>query len=167
MNRIFLGAKRTHHSCLRISRTLLGKALTPARFDMLFVLEACDPQRFGIRQADLCTILGVSGATVSRMLKSLDELGYVHRQLDEDDGRRRVISLTDDGRALILHLMQRVHGSGIDLFALDCALGAERWWDARHALRLRDVLYRTLRDITRAFDDRATLDYDAPARPPP
>jgi DNA-binding MarR family transcriptional regulator len=164
MNRLLFRAKRTHHSCLRVSRAILGDALTPARFDMLYVLEACDPGRYGVLQKELCVILGVSGATVSRMLKSLRELGYVYTGPDEDEPRRHVVSLSPSGRALIRELVEKVHGSGIDVLLLDCALGAERWWKEGGCADLRAALDESLQGVTRFFGDRAILDYDHPLR---
>jgi DNA-binding MarR family transcriptional regulator len=47
-------------------------------------------------QRDLRRVLGVAGATVSRMLKSLEELGLVERK-PASDRRCRVVTLTSAG----------------------------------------------------------------------
>jgi DNA-binding MarR family transcriptional regulator len=72
--------------------------LTPARFDLMHVLHRSAGD--SIRQFVLKGILGVSAATVSRMVTSLEGLGLVERRQDAR-GRLCGIALTDEGRALI------------------------------------------------------------------
>jgi DNA-binding MarR family transcriptional regulator len=168
MNSTFFSCKRAHHSCLRMSRRLLGTDITPARFDMLYILDVCDPRGFGFFQRQLCTLLGVTAPVVSRMLTSLKELGYIYRQLDWEDGRRRIITLTDKGRALFRRLV--AHIRGMDDLLVDAALCRERTWSdadtwTERALRERRGSFRDHhRDLLRTFDDRATLDFDRPRR---
>jgi len=168
MNSTFFSCKRAHHSCLRVSRCLLGRDLTPARFDMLYILDVLDPHRYGFFQRELCTLLGVTAPTVSRMLTSLEELGYIRRELDWEDGRRRVITLTPEGRALLRRLVAQIRG--MDELLVDAALCPPRSWSdaatwTESALRRRRSSLRDHhRDLCRTFHDRATLDFD---RAPP
>ena len=72
--------------------------LTPARFDMMVALwwgKNGTPQLLLRRQ------LGVRSPTVSRMLSSLQALGYLTREVYPPDRRQRWITLTPKGRALI------------------------------------------------------------------
>ena len=97
MNAVFFGCKRAFHGCLRIARQLLaGFDLTPARFDMLTAVGQDHNQ--GCTQRELRTRLGVSAATISRMLRSLEELGLVDgcRQ-KRGDRRTRWLQLTLEG----------------------------------------------------------------------
>jgi DNA-binding MarR family transcriptional regulator len=79
-------------------RTLATLGLTAARFDMLFIL-----QRPGgpFAQRDLHRKLGVTPPVVSRMLKSLRDLGLVWRARRPCDRREWNVSLTSRGRFAI------------------------------------------------------------------
>lgn len=93
---VFFGIKRTHLSVLGISRRFtLEHGLTPARFDMMRIV---DLHRFGVGQSRIQDLLGVSAATVSRMLKALEELGFVVRERMLHDRRQRRVHITERGR---------------------------------------------------------------------
>ena len=74
MHHIFFSLKRTHHRALAYSRQLsIPYGLTPARFDMLY---AIDRHRDSLLwQSHLRRLLGVTAATISRMVRSLEALG--------------------------------------------------------------------------------------------
>lgn len=77
MHAIFFGLKRAHHGTLRITRRILAAlGLTAARFDLLYAVKKAT--RYGVNQSALRKVLGVSRATVSRMLASLEERGSFH-----------------------------------------------------------------------------------------
>lgn len=76
MHAILGGLKRAWHGCLRVTRPVLAAlALTAARFDLLYVLEKGGRTRRQLRQT-----LGVDRTTISRMVGSLDALGFVVRE---------------------------------------------------------------------------------------
>jgi DNA-binding MarR family transcriptional regulator len=110
MNEIFFGAKRVFHGAVRVTRTsLLGVApgLTAARFDMMYALthESGDQHkrnRDWVLQSRLRRKLGVTAPVVSRMLRSLEALGWLtrHRPV-RGDQRQRKVRLTDAGLACI------------------------------------------------------------------
>jgi DNA-binding MarR family transcriptional regulator len=94
--------KRIHHRLLAFARPFAKFfATTPARYDMLVRI---DDYR-GIFQAWLSIELGVTRATVSRMLIALERLGLVKRtwRIESDYfGRRsKWVTLTDEGRRLV------------------------------------------------------------------
>jgi DNA-binding MarR family transcriptional regulator len=100
MHAAFFGLKRAYWGSLRVTRRKLTEmGLTAARFDLLYMLwewpRAPRSQRLLTRR------LGVTPPVVSRMLKSLRELGLVVRERDETDGRGWLISLTKEGRRRI------------------------------------------------------------------
>jgi DNA-binding MarR family transcriptional regulator len=99
MHAAFFGLKRAYWGSLRVTRKRLAAlGLTAARFDLLYVLyEPRTPlgQRFIHRK------LGVTRPVVSRMLKSLRELGLVWRQRRAGDRREWNVSLTSRGRFAI------------------------------------------------------------------
>ena len=94
--------KRINHRLLAFARPFAKFfATTPARYDMLVRI---DDSR-GIFQAWLSIELGVTRATVSRMLIALERLGLVKRvwKLEADYFCRRSkwVTLTDEGRRLV------------------------------------------------------------------
>jgi DNA-binding MarR family transcriptional regulator len=111
MNDIHFGLKRAYQSSMRLAETALaGLGVTPARFEMIYFVSK---KRSRLSQRDLQRTLDVSAATVSRMLKSLEALGLVEREVMADRRRRNVV-LTEAGRrcavkgARILGLPRRV-----------------------------------------------------------
>lgn len=54
-----------------------------------------------VSQARLAELLNVTPASVARTMKSLEAGGYIHRSDAADDGRRNIITVTDDGRRVL------------------------------------------------------------------
>jgi len=92
-----LNFKRLGLLCAKASRAFARAVdLTPARVDLMTVLF------HGPRgQIETAAILCVSPPVVSRMVKALVELGLVVRCIPPWDRRRRMLALTDEGRARI------------------------------------------------------------------
>lgn len=92
----------------------MGRAfgLTPARLDMLRVVRNGTTgslgDRMGLAQANVVRALGVSRATVSEMLASLEGLGLVRRWSSPDDRRTRRVALTPRGLAILKRVCCRV-----------------------------------------------------------
>jgi DNA-binding MarR family transcriptional regulator len=157
VNAIFFGCKRAFHSCLRIARQgLRGFGLTPARFDML---TAVGERKLGCTQRELRSILGVTAATVSRMLDSLEELGLIHRTRATNDRRQRWLTLTDLGIARLRKATRRLVRSGAVQLAVDSALTDNHAHDEGRCLHEMDLAETILNRIRRAFRDVATLYY--------
>ncbi len=98
---MFFQIKRVHLSLLAVSRVLLNEMeLTPARFDMMRIVEMHSD---GVAQQKIMDLLGVSGATVSRMLKSLEKLGFVERVRMPEDRRRVLVKTTWLGARRVTH----------------------------------------------------------------
>jgi DNA-binding MarR family transcriptional regulator len=153
---IFLGLKRAYQSTLRLTRRCLAQlGLTAARFDMLHAVKCA---RYGSYQAQLCRRLGVTGATVSRMLKSLEELGLVSRERSTADRRRMRVQITEHGRQVIRRAEYGLVSSGSISFAIECAL-TDAWHDETAAFLAVDALDTTLDRVRRAFFDDAYLFY--------
>ena len=54
----------------------------------------------GITQMQLCEHLKCEPPTVTNMVKSLEQNGFIYRKRDEEDARVMRIYLTDEGKAL-------------------------------------------------------------------
>jgi DNA-binding MarR family transcriptional regulator len=166
MNPIFFGLKRAYHSTLRIGRaTLRTLRLTAARFDLLFALTHEGRARApAMRQSALRRVLGVSRPTISRMLRSLEELRLIDRRRCVDDRRHLEVELTQRGWFRIAFAYRIMTLSGWAQLAIDCALGTDdahedNWHDLEHGLLEMSALDAVLDKIRRTFRDVATLDY--------
>jgi DNA-binding MarR family transcriptional regulator len=157
MNEVFFGLKRAHHASLRISRVLLQGEITPARFDLLRLVERHDDEA-GVAQSDLARLLGVSGAVVSRMVSSLVHLGLLWRTVDEEDRRRRNVWITPEGSDLVRRLVHDIVAGGADALAIDCALTGGEAHPPRRCDTERARLMRGLNDLRHGFRDGATLE---------
>ncbi|HTB73826.1 MAG TPA: MarR family transcriptional regulator [Polyangiaceae bacterium] len=161
VHRIFFGLKRAHHGTLHITRRVLAAlGLTAARFDLLYAVRK---GRRGIIQSALRKVLGVSRATVSRMLGSLEELGLVRRTPHEEDRRQKLVELTTKGWWRISRAHRHFTRSGWAQLAIDSALASEHaafhWCDENACLTATASLHVMLGRIRRGFRDFATLDY--------
>jgi DNA-binding MarR family transcriptional regulator len=154
MHIVFFGLKRAHHGVLRVTRRALAElGLTAARFDMLYAVR----ERQGLPQGELCRALGVSGATVSRMVTSLVELGLLAREAMSGDRRVRLVKLTAQGRRSIDAAIHKFMSWGWAQLALDSALCPDDWHDEKSCDRVRQRLEKVLNRIRRAYRDIANL----------
>jgi DNA-binding MarR family transcriptional regulator len=157
MHVIFFGLKRAFHGTLRVTRRVLASlGLTPARFDMLYIVAK---EGSSLLQRELQRALGVTAATVSRMLTSLEELGLVEREVSEDDHRCRNVVLTKAGRRRVLEAARVLIHSGNIQLAVDSALSPSRWYEPTACRLATDQLDRALYLLRHAYGDVATLRY--------
>jgi DNA-binding MarR family transcriptional regulator len=161
MHAIFFGLKRAHHGTMRITRKVLAAVgLTAARFDLLYAIKG---ERCGILQSALRRVLGVSRATVSRMLVSLEELGLVRRTVARQDRRQKLVELTTKGRRRIAFAHRQFTRSGWAQLAIDSALVSQYaeylWCDEAACREAAASLHVMLDNLRRGFHDFATLDY--------
>ena len=156
MDHIFFSLKRVQHGSLRLGHEITRQfGLTPARFDLLFVLKKRrDEDPIRISQRELRTTLGVSAPTVSRMLRSLERLALVWRGPRVNNTRE--VALTVRGRALMKRAMKRIFHSGLARRMADRAL--RRGSKAFDFMR-RDTLDELLSTMRRFFRDASTLYY--------
>jgi DNA-binding MarR family transcriptional regulator len=158
--------KRAFHASLKFSfRALRPHGVTPARFDMMFVLYSewrSGSSRYRNAPVDQTMIrkkLGVSRATVSRMLQSLEALQLVRRTPSFADRRTREVRLTLRGLALFRRAMLATVGTGIVDLAIRCIVAPLSWFSDRDSeadiRRLEERLYK----LARAFGDDARLTY--------
>lgn len=167
MNFYFFGLKRSFHAVLRLARRVAaGYGLTPARADMLYAIFRVPVAdyvgaagRGVITQSDLRRELGVSAPTVSRMVRSLETLGFVKRT-PSFDRRTLDIRLTDEGWRRVRAMFYDVFKWDFFGLALDCALSRSPLPtdDERIGRQLGELHDLTAR-IRLAFRDKATLEY--------
>jgi DNA-binding MarR family transcriptional regulator len=93
--RLYLAMVRLNRALRRDAReALVGHGGLSA----LATLIAEGPQRPGT----LAQLEGVSAPAMTRIVSSLESLGYVVRRPDPDDGRASVIAATAEGEVLVL-----------------------------------------------------------------
>jgi DNA-binding MarR family transcriptional regulator len=142
-------------------------ALTPARFDLMFVLQRLRGDA-GMRQSTISCWLGVSRQAVSKMVIVLEKLGFVRRKRPNPKKPSRVyVLLTKVGRVVLRRAIKKLavrDGAGPAERAAR-TIFLKRWWSkpcTRMEFRRTETYFTRLRTI---LDDRATLHYDwDPAR---
>lgn len=80
--------------------------ITPEQFVILSKLEGTE-----MSQTDLASDSFKDKPTVSRILDLLVKKGFVTRQQDPSDGRRYIVSLTDEGNTLLSEAKPHVYES--------------------------------------------------------
>ncbi len=162
MHAVFFGLKRAHHGVLSITRDKLAAlGLTPARFDLLYAVKLY--RRRGVTQRRLRQVLGVCGATVSRMLKSLEDLGCVTRTIDPRDRRRKLVKLAPPGRKRVTRAIYYFRRSGWAKLAVESALGGGslkyHWYNPEDCLEATGLADSFLKAFRTTYGDVATLHY--------
>ncbi len=157
MDPVFFTIKRAYYATLKLTRrALAAMGLTAARYDLLDALYKLGTRTVSL-QSQLRRALGVARSTISRMMRSLEQLGLVTRRRD---GRDCIVALTPEGRRRV----RRAH-FGLVLvghvgLALDGALapGERRWPAARTCASARRHLEVLCMRIRLGFGDEAVLD---------
>ncbi len=157
MDPVFFTIKRAYYATLRLTRrALAAMGLTAARFDLLDALYKLGTRTIHL-QSQLRRALGVARSTISRMMRSLEQLGLVTRRRD---GRDCIVALTPEGRRRVRRAYYGLVLVGHVGLALDGALapGERRWPDARRCASARRHLEALCMRIRLGFGDEATLD---------
>jgi len=88
--------KRAHLKAVAFGRLLLKKfELTPARFDVLYVVQRGGTS--GVLQSDIWETLGLHKTTISKMCKRLEQLGLVYRCNAGKPRHEICVQLTSEG----------------------------------------------------------------------
>jgi len=80
--------------------------ITPTRLSAMAALEKAGPQRPG----DLAGRLGISAASMSKLVEALEAGGWARRERDPEDRRAYLLSITEHGVAALENL--RREGTG-------------------------------------------------------
>lgn len=93
--KVFMHVGRLHRSILE--RWLLETGVYRSQHQLLMYISAHP----NASQKEIAGLLQVSSATVAVSLKKLEQGGYIHRAVDQEDNRFNQICITDRGRTLI------------------------------------------------------------------
>jgi DNA-binding MarR family transcriptional regulator len=159
MHFLSFALKRAHWRCVQTFGDVAALYdLTPARFDLLHVLR----QRYGeATQAAIRRVLGVGATTVSRMLQSLEKLGFVSRMQHTRDRRMKSVWLTPAGRERVDAILNGLVMTG----HFDLAFEGCFQWPAQGAERTVRILFKVLRYLARKLGDFGS--HMNPGEPPP
>ncbi|MDF2847871.1 MAG: winged helix-turn-helix transcriptional regulator [Oerskovia sp.] len=94
----------------------------------------------GVRGSDLAQQFGVGRATISRQLARLESVGMVDREVDPDDSRGQIITLTEAGETLL----RTTHERRVD--SISQALSD---WSPDDVAALAALLHRYSEDVVR------------------
>lgn len=154
MHAVFFGMKISHLRVLHVTRALLWKReLTPARFDMMRVVEL--HKDGGVAQQKVQDLLGVSAPTISRMLKSLEKLGYVVRERMTHDARQKRVHITELGLERVRAARLALIDSGI----ADRMAARGLCFDPEEARPQVTMLRGFLRSIRKNYGDPAPFEH--------
>jgi DNA-binding MarR family transcriptional regulator len=112
MNPLFFEHRRAYRDMQRAGRADFDAvSLTAARFELLYALTDGGRRRPGSTlQSALIKTLGVTRATISRTMRSLESLQLLTRQRSAHDGRQIEVELTDRGFASVRAACERLAG---------------------------------------------------------
>lgn len=158
MNVVTFQVKRAHWRLWGLAAGVLSfLGTTPARLDMLQAID-----RHGSpTQSWLRWRLGLSAPTVSKMVKLLEQRGFVRREENPDDGRSHLVVLTALARDLLDRVSRVVVRSGVASLAAVRSLVDDR----RRPERTDSLIQRT-REVQRALEDRARFVPEIPTEIP-
>jgi DNA-binding MarR family transcriptional regulator len=120
----------------RFRARMNGDSVEPSQASLLHVLNAHGAMRLG----DLAEAMSLDASTVSRHVQQLGDRQMIDREPDPEDGRARIIAISDAGRAALKHTFDQRRAFITEAMA--------DWSDADRD-RLRDDVTR----LTRALPD--------------
>jgi DNA-binding MarR family transcriptional regulator len=161
MNAHFFATKRAHYGVLRVLRKPLKSfGLTAARYDLMHALFGNRGQAspgYNLKQSYIRRQLGVCKSVVSRMLKSLEELGLVERWRCYGDRRQRWVKLTERGMECMRRTLQCLERAAGRLLRMAICFGHER--DKDECFEHMVYLESYLRGMRTHYGDTARLFY--------
>ncbi|MGC5627084.1 MarR family winged helix-turn-helix transcriptional regulator [Georgenia sp. Z1344] len=94
-------------------------------------------------QRQIAALIGITEQTLSRHIVALERQGHVRRSTDATDGRRRLVELTEHGRATMTDVVPRLRE----------ATAGERALDAGETAALRTLLLKMVSATERDDQD--------------
>ena len=108
----------------------------PQSYTLLYLAKLSEGRE--VMQRDLEQELHLKASTVNGIVDRLEEKGYVLRRQSEEDGRRRILSLTEAGQAITEDFRAAME----DTNRVFCAV-----LSAEEQTQLRDMLARLIRNL--------------------
>jgi len=89
---------------LSTNRTPFGQRLSISHAHALLVLLDCSRKRTSPTQQQLGRVLGIDKSNVARLCRRMENAGHVRQKQCADDGRARLLSITDKGVRMAVQL---------------------------------------------------------------
>lgn len=159
MHQLFFQFKRSYwgiQNTLRRPLTKMANGITAARMDMFYALEKSAQPR---EQRLLAEKLGVVKSVVSRMLRSMERLGWIQRHKAEYDRRMWLVTVTEAGRQVfesVFAMFVKSHAMARCVFE---ALMGRRWKMRDERLWRLMVLDGNVQQIRDWFGGGGTIYY--------
>ncbi len=113
MHPLIFALKRAHQATRRVLDLELSRYdLTAAQLDILIYLN----RRGGVEQRDLQAALGVTSATLTRVIDGMENRKLVARRPSTDDSRVKTVVPTDEAIAMLQTLQQTEEGALYERF---------------------------------------------------
>jgi DNA-binding MarR family transcriptional regulator len=167
MHSISFLLKRSHLKVTAFAKEAVRsvKDMTPLRFDVLcfarqrwIQFDPCPSPRGLTTQRAITRALGLHPSTISKLLKRLEELGWITRFRDYGDPRVKGVELTRLGVRKAWEAMRRVFRGRLLLKPFEEIARALR--PTAHVIEGVEHLYDTLELIADFFGDESTFYYD-------
>jgi DNA-binding MarR family transcriptional regulator len=84
---------RTLHLIVRNAATAVDPSLQPVGYRVLRTIQRCGT----VQSSAAADMLVVDRSVISRQVRQLEALGLVESRTDPDDGRARILALTEEG----------------------------------------------------------------------
>jgi len=160
VHEVMFRLKRAHLRAVEFAKPLAGAfGLTPARFDVLYAIRTAGTPY--VSQRHIRDALGLSAATISKMLVRMEKRGLVTRGRSFTDRRRSEVHITSRGLGAFGAAVHAFLRLGIMRGVYETIYGGG---DAAQSKGFLTRMRHGLRKIARRFHDRSSLTY--PIRTP-
>jgi len=146
-----LETERIGHTLVKLGRLIFvrtverlrSRGFAHLRIGFTTLLPHLDRDR-GTRVTELAARMDITKQAVGQMVAQLETAGYIRRRPDPDDGRARLVELTESGFEVLL--------AGLEVFAeLEAEMNAELGPAAMHDFRRCAQISKTLLETQAAI----------------
>jgi DNA-binding MarR family transcriptional regulator len=127
-------ARRLHQAYVAVWVRMVDATLTGPQFAVLTAVNAYP----GVEQGSLATSVALDRSTMASIVRRLEDRGLITRETPAEDGRKRLLSLTEEGsatlaaadrraRELDLLLMQGYDAERQEALLRELTLLSEQW----------------------------------------
>jgi DNA-binding MarR family transcriptional regulator len=126
MHGVFWGTHRAALCAIKVAKRMTTQfGLTPSRFHMLAAIQSENADWFP--QRGLRALLGVTAQTISRMIRSLVQRGFLVQRVVAADRRRRELAFTRAGKARFSNAFSVIVEAGLGTHVAGRALTDLGW----------------------------------------
>lgn len=170
MHQISFDLKRGHLKTVAWGEKALRGVpnMTAARFDLLYLLRqevlsyGGDPLTTGLTQRELWQRLDLDRSTISKMLRRLEEMGWIRRLRPSNprEWRTKKVLVTTLGLQRIAKAMRIMFRQRLLLSYFERIMKGHRRWKLQNVMKSLVEVRETIQDVARCFGDRSVMTYD-------